>query len=93
MFVELYNLIFLYIPPPKDFFPAAPGRLARLKSANLLLLLFDTRHSSSSTIIMFTIIWVSLPSRSWRPQQPGRPAAAATATAAVALQASGASPP
>ena len=37
MFVELYNLIFLYIPPPKDFFPAAPGRLALLKSANLLL--------------------------------------------------------
>ncbi len=35
MFVELYNLMFLYIPAPKDFF--APGRLARLKSANLLL--------------------------------------------------------
>ena len=40
MFVELYNLIFLYIPPPKEVFPAAPGRLARLKSANLLLPLF-----------------------------------------------------
>ncbi len=25
MFVELYSLIFLYIPPPKDFFPAAPS--------------------------------------------------------------------
>ena len=31
---SLYNL---YIPAPKEFFPAAPGRLARLKSANLLL--------------------------------------------------------
>ncbi len=40
MFVDLYSLIFLYILLPKDFFPAAPGRLARLKSANLLLPLF-----------------------------------------------------
>ena len=41
MFVDLYNLIFLYILLPKDFFPAAPGRLAWLKSgANLLLPLF-----------------------------------------------------
>ncbi len=40
MFVELYNLIFLYIPAHKDFFPAATGRLAQLKSANLLLPLF-----------------------------------------------------
>ena len=38
MFVELlYTLIFLYIPAPKELFPAAPGRLAWLKSANLLL--------------------------------------------------------
>ena len=37
MFVELYSLIFLYIPAPKDCFPAASGRLARLKSANLPL--------------------------------------------------------
>ncbi len=39
MFVDLYNLIFLYILLPKDCFPAAPARLARLKSANLLILL------------------------------------------------------
>ena len=40
MFVDLYNLIFLHILLPKDCFPAAPGQLARLKAANLLLPLF-----------------------------------------------------
>ena len=40
MLVDLYNLIFLYILLPNEFFPAAPGRLARLKSTNLLLPLF-----------------------------------------------------
>ena len=28
MYVDLYNLIFLYILRPNDFFPAAPARLA-----------------------------------------------------------------
>ncbi len=42
IYVDLYNLIFLYILRPYEIFPAAPARLpvARLKSANLLLPLF-----------------------------------------------------
>ena len=88
-YIPWYSCVFLH---PKNFFqlhPAGwPGWNPRICSCHCLY----TRHSSSSTIIMFTIRWVSLPSRSWLPQRPGRPAAAATATAAVALRASGAFP-
>jgi len=40
MFMDLYNLTYVYILWPNDSFPAAPPRLARLKAANLLRPLF-----------------------------------------------------
>ena len=40
MLMHLYNLTYVYIRWPNDSFPAAPPRLARLKAANLLRLLF-----------------------------------------------------
>ncbi len=105
MLVELYNLIFLYIPPPKRFFssctrPAGPAEIRESAPATVLTL---------GTQAFFTLLSPAplplpprpVPACQGRPQlqqgrlqRPGWPAAAATAAAAVALRASsGAFPP